>query len=77
MLVGIRDIPDFQEQALLQVYEFILSWPCPACGGAFPCDCDRAEAEVLVASVHKCAKIPEGESNCAGVGSTGAAEPVR
>jgi hypothetical protein len=45
MLVGVRDIPNFQAKVVLQVYNFILSWPCPACRKTFPCTCDEVEAK--------------------------------
>ena len=50
MLVGVRDVAGFQAEVVLRVYELILSWPCPACGGDFSCVCDQAEAQL-----NKCA----------------------
>ena len=26
-----------------RAYAVILAWPCPICGGAFPCPCDQNE----------------------------------
>ena len=80
MLVGVRDLPAFQEMAVLRVYDLILSWPCPVCGEAFPCPCDTAPlTEDDCEHLFKCGiMVPESKMGRAGVGTTHAAlEPVR
>lgn len=47
MLIGLRDVPDHrQDQHILDciqhAVQIILAWPCPACGGRYPCPCDNA-----------------------------------
>ena len=36
--------------ALARVYGRVLAWPCPVCGGAYPCPCDSANDEPGAAS---------------------------
>ena len=41
---GVLIVVDINRHAdiniMVHVYDYILSWPCPTCSGAFPCPCD-------------------------------------
>jgi hypothetical protein len=43
MLTAVKDL-DLAQKAVIRAYELILTWPCPKCGGSFPCPCNKADA---------------------------------
>jgi hypothetical protein len=39
------DISSPATTLLGRAYARILAWPCPTCGGVYPCRCDQADGE--------------------------------
>jgi len=75
VLTAARDL-DLGNEAVLKVYEMILSWPCRHCGQPFPCEHDR-EGGAKLRLTNKYANIGAAKKSAPKVAASGARKPVR